>query len=475
MPIPKEHLETIKAKVPLSRVVSDKVELRRKGKVFMGLSPFNDERTPSFQVDDRTGLWCDFSGGGRRGGDHITFLRDVMRMSFVEAVARLSDLAGVPMPQGAVRGGPDAHPALTSCLADAGRWFRARLADDDGAMAMDWLAYRGVPLSTIAELGIGYAPDHPGLVEHLLGKGHLVGTMRSAGLVTMGDAGSMPLLRKRVVFPIRDGAGRTVSFAGRLLGAGRHAKYVNGPTTAVFEKGNHLYGMDLAALSRHRQPLVAVEGYMDTAALRSVGWERVVSPMGVELNDRQLAAMWRMDDVPVLLFDGNKAGYAGMERAIEIAFQVVRPGKGLRVGLLPDGLDPDDLVRERGLEGVREAVRRSRTLFDAFWHFVVGGADMGDPASRAAVHARFRNMVGIIEDTDVRDQYVHDFERRLREFSDAGYGRSVVRLARWVLDECEDIPDDVAAFAEAVMDRHDPELDRRIAGGLPEPDPAPVP
>ena len=461
MPIPKAHVDAIKARVPLSRVVSEKIELRRKGKVYMGLSPFNDERTPSFQVDDAKGLWCDFSGGGRGGGDHITFMRKAMGMTFPEAVARLSEMAGVPMPRDALPSGADRHPALMACLADAGRWFRRRLADDDGALASDWLAMRGIPLSVAVELGVGYAPDHDGLVDHLLGKGHPIGVVRSAGLVSTGPEGPVPLLRKRIVFPIRDAASRPVSFAGRILGAGRHSKYVNGPTTAVFDKGSTLFGLDLASHSTQRRPLVCVEGYMDVAAIRAVGWERVVSPMGTALTERQLATMWRLDPEPVLLFDGGAAGYAGMERAVEIAFQVVRPGQGLRVGLLPSGKDPDDVAREQGLDGILTAIRRSTPLFDAFWHFVVGRANLQDPASRASVHARFRRMVQTIEDEDVRDQYLEEFERRLAEFADEGYGRSVLRLARYVLDECEDIPDDVAALAEAVMDRHAPELDRR--------------
>ena len=431
-----QFLDELRARLPVSEVVGRRVKLKRAGREWKGLSPFQQEKSPSFTVNDQKGFYHDFSSG--KHGDIISFLMETEGVGFTEAVERLAAMAGVPLPAAT----PDAerHEQRRKTLYDvmelAAKFFADTLASRVGAKARGYLGDRAISPAVQLQFRIGYAPGERFALKEFLGaQGIPVEDMVEAGLLVSGDDIPVPWdrFRDRVMFPITDVRGRVIAFGGRALEKDVAAKYLNSPETPLFHKGDNLYNLGSARLATHNgAALVVVEGYVDVIAMVGAGYPASVAPLGTALTENQLALLWKMADEPILCFDGDKAGQKAAWRAADLALPHLKPGKSLRFALLPEGQDPDDLARSGGRVAIEEVISAARGLADVIWSREIEGGTFATPERRAALEARIGELTNGIRDEVVRRYYRQDLSQRLQrtfapEAARGGYNRGNYR------------------------------------------------
>src|SRR6266478_1595161 len=434
-----QFLDELRARLPVSEVVGRRVKLKKAGREWKGLSPFQQEKTPSFTVNDQKGFYHDFSSG--KHGDIISFLMETEGVGFTEAVERLAAMAGLPLP--AVT--PDAarHEQRRKTLHDvmelAAKFFADTLASRNGAKARGYLADRAISPATQLQFRIGYAQgERFALKEHLGAQGIPVEDMVEAGLLIAADDIPVPYdrFRDRVMFPITDLRNRVIAFGGRALEKDVPAKYLNSPETPLFHKGDNLYNLATARQATHNgAPLIVVEGYVDVIAMVTTGFAATVAPLGTALTENQLALLWKMADEPILCFDGDKAGQKAAWRAADMALPHLLPGKSLRFALLPEGQAPDDLARSGGRGAIEEVISAARPLVDMLWSREIEGGIFATPERRAALEARINELSKGIRDEVVRRHYRDDLADRLRrafapQGGGGGYGRGNFRTGQ---------------------------------------------
>lgn len=430
-------LDEIRARLPISAVVGTRVTWdKKKTNTSRGdwwaCCPFHGEKTPSFHADDRKGRYHCFGCGV--SGDHFRFLTELDGMSFPEAVERVADMAGVAMPAR----DPQAErrekerSSLTEVMELATRFFQDKLQASDGAKARAYLRDRGITSATQQTFRLGYAPDsRNGLKEYLTGKGVEKAQMEACGLTVFENVPvSYDRFRDRIMFPIEDSRGRVIAFGGRAMSADIPAKYMNSPETELFHKGNVLYNFARARKTLGRDDtVIAVEGYMDVIGIAQAGFEHAVAPLGTALTENQLELLWRMAKEPLLCFDGDQAGLRAAFRAAELALPMIASGKTLRFAILPEGKDPDDLVRENGAEAFRALIGEARSLADMLWLRETQGGVFDTPERRAELEQRLRTLTSSIRDESVRYHYSQDMRERTQAFFGArkdnrGHGKS---------------------------------------------------
>jgi DNA primase len=434
-----QFLDELRARLPVSEVVGKRVKLKRAGREWKGLSPFQQEKTPSFTVNDQKQFYHDFSTG--KHGNIFDFVMETEGVSFPEAVERLASMAGMPVPSAT----PDAarqeqrRKTLYDVMELAAKFFADTLASRNGAKARGYLADRAISPATQLQFRIGYAAgERFALKEHLGAQGIPVEDMVEAGLLVAGDDIPVPYdrFRDRVMFPITDLRGRVIAFGGRALEKDAQAKYLNSPETPLFHKGDNLYNLAPARLAAHNgAALVVVEGYVDVIAMVGAGFAASVAPLGTALTENQLALLWKMADEPILCFDGDKAGQKAAWRAADMALPHLKPGKSLRFALLPEGQDPDDLARSGGRGAIEEVISAARGLAEVIWSREIEGGTFATPERRAALEARIGELSNGIRDDVVRRYYRQDFSERLQrsfapEFSRGSFGRGNYRTGQ---------------------------------------------
>jgi DNA primase len=420
MKFPPEFLDEIRARLPVSEVAGKRVKLRKEGREWRGLSPFSAEKTPSFFVNDHKGFFHDFSSG--KHGDGFAFLMETEGLTFPEAVERLAGMAGLPMPRQSQADvvQEKKRASLIDVLAMAARFFEASLQQPIGAKARGYLADRGLGAPVQQRFLLGYAsPDRFALRDALAAQGVGVEAMIEAGLLVHGEDIAVPYdrFRDRVMFPIHDRAGRVIAFGGRAMEAGAKAKYLNSPETALFHKGALLFNHHRARKAAHDSgAIVVVEGYIDAIAVSEAGFPNVVAPLGTALTPDQCALLWAMASEPILCFDGDGAGRRAAFRAIETALPLIGAGKSLRFALLPEGQDPDDMIRLNGPAAMAEHLKDPSALADMLFMRETDEQSFDTPEQRAALERRLGEAVGKITDETLRRHYQADMKRRLSAF-----------------------------------------------------------
>ncbi len=423
MKFPASFLDEIRARVPVSQVVGRVVQWDRKRSKpgrgdWWACCPFHHEKTPSFHADDRKGFYYCFSCHAK--GDIFTFLTEKQGLSFAEAVEQLAAEAGLPVPQPdpAMQQRERQRATLAEVMEMAARFYEEQLAGPAGHGAREYVSSRGLSEETIRRFRIGFAPDaRDALLRHLEKADVPRQLMIDAGLVAVPEDGrsAYDRFRNRLMFPIRDMRGRVIAFGGRALGDAR-AKYLNSPETELFHKSRVLYNIDQARKAAFDSAsVIAVEGYMDVIALVQAGFENVVAPLGTALTEEHLAMLWRMAPEPLLCFDGDAAGISAAWRTLELALPRLAPGHSLRFVLLPEGMDPDDLVRQEGAEAFAALVESAMPLIDLMWKHVLETSPRRTPEERAQLEARLEELAGRIGDERVRGHYRSEIRARLRE------------------------------------------------------------
>src|ERR1700761_3696629 len=413
-----QFLEDLRARLPVSEVVGKRVKLKRAGREWKGLSPFQQEKTPSFTVNDQKQFYHDFSTG--KHGNIFDFVMETEGVSFPEAVERLAAMAGMALP--AVT--PDAarHEQRRRTLYDvmelAAKFFADTLASRVGAKARGYLADRAISPATQLQFRLGYATgERFAKRDHPSAQGVSTEDMVEAGLLIGGEDIPVPYdrFRDRVMFPIADLRGRVIAFGGRALEKDAQAKYLNSPETPLFHKGDNLYNFAPARKAAHEgAQLIVVEGYVDVIAMVTSGFPGAVAPLGTALTENQLALIWKMTDEPILCFDGDRAGQKAAYRAADLALPLLKPGKSLRFALLPEGQDPDDLARSGGRGAIEEVIAAARPLAEMIWSREIEGGNFATPERRAALEARIGELANSVRDDVVRRYYREDLIQRLQ-------------------------------------------------------------
>ncbi|WP_421991455.1 DNA primase [Roseococcus sp.] len=398
MSLPPNFLDELRVRTPMASLVGRRVRLSKSGRNWKGLCPFHNEKSPSFYVYEDS-FHC-FGCGAH--GDAFAFVMRAEGGGFMDAVERLAGEAGLdvpkPTPEAAARDrrARDLHGVLQAAEAAYAR----RLRMPEGAEALAYLRGRGLTEETIAKFGLGWSGAGRGaLGAELREEGIQPQQLLEAGLLQEREEGrTVDLFFNRVMFPIRDRRGRSVSFGGRILGDGQ-PKYVNGPETALFSKRRNLYGLDLAREGVFRgAKLIVSEGYMDVIALHQAGFTGAVAPLGTALTEDQMKALWQVSPEPVLCFDGDAAGTRAAARAAELALPMISPEQTLRFVTLPVGEDPDTLIRKGGPRAFQSALDAAQPLSEALFGLIVGGKVPATPEGRAALRNRLSAAAQTIPD-----------------------------------------------------------------------------
>jgi DNA primase len=430
-------LDDIRGRVSISSVVGRRVAWdRRKTNAGKGdywaCCPFHNEKSPSFHVDDRKGRYYCF--GCKQSGDIFTFLVEKEGAAFPEAVERLAAEAGLAMPvvsEDDVKR-EEVRASLYDVMEIAAKFFEAELQSARGARARGYLSDRQLTAAIQKEFRLGYGPDdRHALRDHLASKNVSVEQMAEAGLVISGD--DIPVaydrFRDRLMFPIRDPRGRVIAFGGRALKADVPAKYLNSPETPLFHKGAVLYNHDKARAAAHETgEIIAVEGYIDVIAMHRAGMPYAVAPLGTALTEDQLGLLWKMAAEPTLCFDGDSAGVKASYRALDLALPLLKPGHSLKFAVLPEGQDPDDLLKGQGPEAVKAVIAAAVPLSEVVWQRALSENDRTTPERKAQFEKDLRIQVSHIADENVRKHYMADVGARLDQLFQRGQGRSNFRF-----------------------------------------------
>ncbi len=404
--IPQEFLDQVLGRVDLVEIVNARVPLRRAGREFMACCPFHTEKTPSFSVSPHKQFYHCF--GCHAHGNAIGFLMAYERLEFLDAVEELARLAGLDMPK--VGGNESSGRLPLERIAQADQFFRRQLREHPTRQrAVDYLRQRGLTGRIVNVFGIGYAPPGWENLSHALrAAGSTSEELVAAGLVTRDEQGRLrDRFRDRIMFPIRDRRGRVIAFGGRALDGDTTPKYLNSPETSLFHKGSELYGLyEARARTRSLKRLVVVEGYMDVVALAQHEISYAVATLGTATTAEHVERLFRVVDDLVFCFDGDRAGRAAGWRALEMALPFLRDGRRIGFLFLPEGEDPDTLVRREGQATFERRVAQATPLADYLFAELRARADPDTLAGRARLAELARPLLEKLPDGHYRDLMV---------------------------------------------------------------------
>jgi DNA primase len=417
MTIPAAFLDDLRARVSLPDIIGKRVRLTRRGRDFLGLCPFHQEKTPSFTVFDDH-YHC-FGCGAH--GSVFDFVMHTEGLGFREAIERLAAEAGmaVPTDRPEQREAANRRRGLYEVVEAAACYYEKMLRMPAGGAALAYLNRRGVGDDLIGRFRLGYAPDSRGALRaELTRAGFGENLMIEAGLLIKPEAdgrAAYDRFRGRVMFPIADRQGRMVAFGGRVLGAGE-PKYLNSPETPLFHKSQLLYGLfEATQAARTAGTLIVAEGYMDVIALVGAGWGNAVAPLGTALTAEQIGELWRTVPEPIVLFDPDPAGQRAAMRAAERVLPLLKPGYGLKFAFIETatGDDPDGVARRYRPDFITRALSASLTLADVLFWAVAAGKRVDTPEKKSRVQKQLEDQVGLIADPSMRAFFMADFKRRL--------------------------------------------------------------
>ncbi len=414
MSLPPGFLDELRSRTSISQVVGRKViwdsrkSNQAKGDMWAPC-PFHQEKTASFHVDDRKGYYYCF--GCHAKGDALRFVQETENVGFMEAVEILAGEAGMQMPARDPRAQEkaDHRTELARVTEAALGWFRLQLKTAAGGDARDYLAQRGLDEAMQDRFEIGFAPaGQNAAFQAMTEKGFAPDQVVAADIARQPEDGRAPYdaFRDRIIFPIRDARGRCIGFGGRAMAADAQAKYLNSRETELFDKGRALYNHGPAREAAGKgQPLIVAEGYMDVIALAKAGFEAAVAPLGTAITEDQLRLLWRIADEPIITLDGDQAGQRAAMRLVDLALPLLEPGKTLRFCIMPEGQDPDDLIRAKGAAAMQAQLDAALPLVQILWRRETEGQSFDSPERRAALDQRLRQAIGRIQDHGLRRHY----------------------------------------------------------------------
>ena len=425
MSLPHGFLDELRSRISLSDVVGRKVQwdLRKSNQAkgdMWAQCPFHQEKTASFKVDENKGFYYCF--GCQAKGDAISFVRETENVNFIEAVEILAAEVGLPMPEFDPKSKEksDRNKILIEIMEQSVNFFRLTLNSKQGKHALDYLHKRGLNSAVIEHFEIGFAPpEQTILTQKLIDKGYEIDAIIETGMSARSDDGNRyyDRFRGRVMFPIRDGRGRCIAFGGRSLDPAARAKYLNSPETSLFDKGRTLYNLAGARSAVGRaEPLIVTEGYMDVIALHSGNFSGAIAPLGTAITEQQLQSMWRVSPEPIIALDGDKAGLRAAYRLIDLSLPLLKTGQALRFSLMPEGKDPDDLIRNEGPSFFKNLIEEAIPMVDLIWRRETDGKSFDSPERRALLDKSLNDVIALIKENNLRNYYKDALFQARRQF-----------------------------------------------------------
>jgi DNA primase len=411
--IPDSFIDELLARVDIVDVIERRVPLKKAGREWTACCPFHNERTPSFYVSPAKQFFHCFGCGAH--GSAIKFLMDYERLEFPDAIEELAQAVGLKVPY---EGGRDNAPRedktdLYAVLDSAARWYEGELPKNAEAKA--YCAKRGLDAATIARFRIGWAPaGFDGVIRNLGSNDRRMQLLNEAGMVASNERGNKyDRFRERLMFPIMDRRGRVIAFGGRVLQSDQGPKYLNSPETPLFHKGRELFALwQVKQANSSLARIVVVEGYMDVIALHQAGLPIAVATLGTATTPEHTEVLFRAAPDVVFCFDGDRAGRAAAWKALESALPRLRDGRQAYFLFLPEGEDPDTLVRKEGKEGFEKRLREATPLSEYFFSELSHEVDMGSLDGRARLAERVRPLLARLPDGAFRDLMAQELEKR---------------------------------------------------------------
>jgi len=402
--IPREFIDELLARLDVVEVINRRVPLKKAGKDFKACCPFHNEKTPSFTVSRPKQFYHCFGCGV--SGTAITFLMEFEHLSFPEAVEELAGEAGLEVPDtGPARSGDNPTLPLLEILGEASRYYKDQLrSHTDASTTIAYLKQRGLTGEIAAQFDLGYAPTGWDNLSSTAGNEEKLDLMVKAGLISKRESGGhYDRFRARVIFPIHDNKGRVIAFGGRLLDKGE-PKYLNSPETPVFHKGSELYNLHRARSAIAQQQMsIVVEGYMDVLALAQHGIDHCVATLGTATTTTHLQRLFRLAPSIVFCFDGDRAGRDAAGRALEIALPLLESGRQVSFLFLPDGEDPDSVIRDQGADTFRTLIESATPLPDLLFDTLLNQTDLTRMDGKARLATLARPLVSRVPEGPLRE------------------------------------------------------------------------
>ena len=419
MKYPKEYLEEIKLRLKVSQVVGKSVQLKKRGKEFIGLSPFKNEKSPSFTVNDEKEFYHCFSSGEH--GNIFDFLMKTKSIGFGEAVRTLAAEAGMqPFRFSNFDKMKDLRfQNYKNIFKDYSNYFHQQLFQESNKESLDYLITRGLNKNIIEEFQLGYVPWKNNFYESLIKK-YKEEDINLTGLYYKNDKTGKYIDRfnSRIIFPVNNIAGDTIAFGGRVIHAGKLAKYINSPETEFYKKGSMIFNLDKAKNSRaDTNEVIIVEGYMDVVSVYSSGIKNVISNSGTALTERQIDLIWKFFSNPIICLDGDESGQKAALRIAEKLFPLINDKNKIYFSILPDGTDPDDYIKRKGKNELINLLKDKQIIQSFIWNYYLDKIDQNNPFEISKFEKEIKKLSYSIQDETLKKYVLEDFLEKLKKLT----------------------------------------------------------
>jgi len=419
MKYPKEYLDEIKLRLKVSQVVGKTVQLKKRGKEFIGLSPFKNEKSPSFTVNDEKEFYHCFSSGEH--GNIFDFLMKTKSMGFGEAVRALAAEAGMqPYRFSNFDQKKDQRfQTYKNIFKDYSNYFHQQLFNSENKEAKEYLFQRGLEKNIIEEFKLGYVPWQNNFYEELLKK-YSEDEIKQTGLYFKNDKTGKFIDRfnSRIIFPINNIISDTIAFGGRIIRESKLAKYINSPETEFYKKGNMIFNLDKAKDSRSKtNEVLIVEGYMDVVTVYSTGIKNVIANSGTALTERQISLIWKFFSDPIICLDGDESGQKAALRIAEKLFSLVNETNKIFFSIMPDGTDPDDFIKKNGKTGLINFLKRKEVIQSFIWNYHLSKIDQTNPYEISKFEKEIKNLSYSIKDETLKKYVLEDFLEKIKKLT----------------------------------------------------------
>ena len=419
MKYPKEYLDEIKLRLKVSQVVGKTVQLKKRGKEFIGLSPFKNEKSPSFTVNDEKEFYHCFSSGEH--GNIFDFLMKTKSIGFGEAVRSLATEAGMqPYRFSNFDQKKDLRfQTYKSIYKDYSFYFHQQLLNSDNKEARDYLLNRGLNKKIIEEFQLGYVPWQNNFYEEILKK-YSEEEINLSGLYYKNDKTGKFIDRfnSRIIFPVNNITGDTIAFGGRIIRESKLAKYINSPETEFYKKGNMIFNLDKAKDTRSEtDQVLIVEGYMDVVSVYASGIKNVVSNSGTALTERQINLIWKFFSNPIICLDGDESGQKAALRIAENLFSFINEKNKIYFSIMPNGVDPDDFIKQNGKEGLINLIKEKEIIQSFIWNYHFSKIDQTNPYEISKFEKEIKKLSYSIRDETLKKYVLEDFLEKIKRLT----------------------------------------------------------
>ena len=419
MKYPKEYLEEIKTRLKVSSVVSKTIQLKKRGKEFVGLSPFKNEKSPSFTVNDEKEFYHCFSSGEH--GNIFDFLMKTKSIGFGEAVRSLAAEAGMQPYRFSNFDVKKDHRFQTykNIFKDYSSYFKNQLFNSNNKEAMEYLLNRNLNKKIIEEFQLGYVPWQNNFYEELLNK-YSEEEINLTGLYYKNDKTGKFIDRfnSRIIFPVNNITGDTIAFGGRIIRESKLAKYINSPETEFYKKGNMIFNLDKAKeLRAETDEVLIVEGYMDVVSVYASGIKNVIANSGTALTERQINLIWKFFTNPIICLDGDESGQKAALRIAEKLFSSINENNKIYFSIMPEGKDPDDFIKKNGKEGLLNLLKEKEIIQSFIWNYHLGNVDQSNPYDVSKFEKEIKKLAYSIKDETLKKYVLEDFLEKIKKLT----------------------------------------------------------